>query len=234
MTESKGDMKAVLSALAAKKQGVAIGAPGGLEEDVKTGVSFGTPAKLADGVSSSDRVSLDVGGTRFTTTIATLTRDKDSFFAAMFSGKFELTRDSSGGVTAFIDRDGSHFKHILNYLRDGLAVVAKLKLSDTERMELAQVPFLVLRAWLSLVFTDRLRCMSQECTYYSLPRLAKTISAGITEEKGESLLRLTRQCDAGWFSIVLRRRVDASRLVAARADQVPGRVVQLWSWSTPL
>jgi hypothetical protein len=34
----------------------------------------------------------------------------------MFSGRFELKKDSDG--RCFIDRDGTHFKYILNYLRD--------------------------------------------------------------------------------------------------------------------
>jgi hypothetical protein len=34
----------------------------------------------------------------------------------MFSGRFELKKDSEGRY--FIDRDGRHFVYILNYLRD--------------------------------------------------------------------------------------------------------------------
>ena len=36
--------------------------------------------------------------------------------AAMFSGRHELDTDSEGRY--FIDRDGTYFKEILNYLRD--------------------------------------------------------------------------------------------------------------------
>ena len=36
--------------------------------------------------------------------------------AAMFSGRHELDTDSEGRY--FIDRDGTYFKYILNYLRD--------------------------------------------------------------------------------------------------------------------
>ena len=39
--------------------------------------------------------------------------------AAMFSGRHELKREEDG--TVFIDRDGTHFRYILNYLRDGVS-----------------------------------------------------------------------------------------------------------------
>ena len=37
--------------------------------------------------------------------------------AAMFSGKFEMKPAEDGAF--FIDRDGTHFRFILNYLRNG-------------------------------------------------------------------------------------------------------------------
>lgn len=37
--------------------------------------------------------------------------------AAMFSGRHVLQKEDDG--TIFIDRDGTHFRFILNYLRDG-------------------------------------------------------------------------------------------------------------------
>jgi len=68
-------------------------------------------------VSSLPRViPLNVGGYSFVTTLSTLTKDKDSMLAAMFSGRHELDTDSEGRY--FIDRDGTYFKYILNYLRD--------------------------------------------------------------------------------------------------------------------
>ncbi|KAL8559467.1 hypothetical protein ACOMHN_037131 [Nucella lapillus] len=63
------------------------------------------------------RIKLDVGGHVFTTSQLTLTREADSMLAAMFSGRHGLKKEEDG--TIFIDRDGTHFRYILNYLRDG-------------------------------------------------------------------------------------------------------------------
>lgn len=63
------------------------------------------------------RVRLDVGGTIYTTSLLTLTQDPESMLAAMFSGRHQLQYEADG--TIFIDRDGQHFRYILNYLRDG-------------------------------------------------------------------------------------------------------------------
>lgn len=62
------------------------------------------------------RIKLDVGGHEFTTSVFTLTQVQDSMLAAMFSGRHEIKRELDGSV--FIDRDGTHFRYILNYLRD--------------------------------------------------------------------------------------------------------------------
>jgi hypothetical protein len=63
------------------------------------------------------RVKLDIGGHQFTTSVLTLTKEADSMLAAMFSGRHALKTEADGSY--FIDRDGTHFRHILNYLRDG-------------------------------------------------------------------------------------------------------------------
>ena len=65
----------------------------------------------------SSRLTLDVGGCRFRMSWSTLTKDPESMLAAMFSGRHELMPDEEGAY--FIDRDGAHFRYILNHLRDG-------------------------------------------------------------------------------------------------------------------
>ncbi|XP_068309968.1 FH protein interacting protein FIP2-like [Pyrus communis] len=73
---------------------------------------------MAEDCDSSSLVHLNVGGNKFSTTVGTLTqRQPDSMLAAMFSVRHTLRQDKEGYV--FIDRDGKHFRHILNWLRDG-------------------------------------------------------------------------------------------------------------------
>ena len=68
------------------------------------------------------RVKLNVGGVKYETTLTTLTADGDeSMLGSMFSGRHELHTNDDGEV--FIDRDGKHFGHILNVLRDSNVAV---------------------------------------------------------------------------------------------------------------
>ncbi|CAF0818161.1 unnamed protein product [Adineta steineri] len=62
------------------------------------------------------KVILDVGGVKHTTSVDTLTKVKNTFFAALFSKKWELERDPNDN-SIFIDRNGKLFEHILEYLR---------------------------------------------------------------------------------------------------------------------
>ena len=62
-------------------------------------------------------VRLSVGGVHFETSLETLCSDPNSMLAAMFSGRHNVMKDEDGRY--FIDRDGTHFRYILNYLRDG-------------------------------------------------------------------------------------------------------------------
>ena len=61
-------------------------------------------------------IKLDIGGHSFTTTLTTLTRFPDTMLGAMFSGRHALTKNEAGAY--FIDRDGTHFREILNFLRN--------------------------------------------------------------------------------------------------------------------
>ena len=74
-------------------------------------------SKKLEHVHFSSTVKLNVGGHHFATSVQTLTKDPNSMLAAMFSGKFEMKPSDDG--TFFIDRDGTHFRFILNYLRNG-------------------------------------------------------------------------------------------------------------------
>ena len=61
-------------------------------------------------------VTLDVGGTKYRTTLSTLTKYPDSMLGVMFSGRHDLPQQEDGSY--FIDRHGEPFQYILMYLRD--------------------------------------------------------------------------------------------------------------------
>ncbi|CAB9498535.1 SH3KBP1-binding protein 1 [Seminavis robusta] len=67
-------------------------------------------------------VKLDVGGYTFKTSRDTLCRIPDSHLAAMFSGRHATGPLQDDDGSFFIDRDGRHFHHVLNFLRSGSAV----------------------------------------------------------------------------------------------------------------
>ncbi|CAF3862872.1 unnamed protein product [Rotaria sordida] len=74
-------------------------------------------------------VTLNIGGQLFSTTIETLTKE-ECLFTKMFSGRFDL-REHQGAT--FIDRDPTHFRILLNYLRTNTLIEPK---SAQDRSEL--------------------------------------------------------------------------------------------------
>jgi len=77
-----------------------------------------------------------VGGVRYSTSRATPTKNSDSMLAAMFSGRHNLEYMQCKDGSFFIDRDGTHFRHILNYLRDGEEVIEFFHMSVDVLVEL--------------------------------------------------------------------------------------------------
>jgi len=59
-------------------------------------------------------VILNVGGTKYTTSLSTL-MSSTSIFSSMFGGRFSMQHSDDGSF--WIDRDPILFNHILNYLR---------------------------------------------------------------------------------------------------------------------
>ena len=62
-----------------------------------------------------DKILLNIGGTRFHATRATLQRG--TYFRTLLDRESKTHFESDGSI--FIDRDGTHFRHILNFFRDG-------------------------------------------------------------------------------------------------------------------
>jgi hypothetical protein len=66
----------------------------------------------------SSIVTLNVGGSIYTTTLATLTSSGEgNYFSCLLSDRFPTLRDANGNI--FVDRDGKTFRYILNFLRTG-------------------------------------------------------------------------------------------------------------------
>lgn len=65
----------------------------------------------------TSKVVLDVGGHTMNTSLQTLTSVPGSLLETMFSGRYPHEPDSATGAF-FIDRDGEHFRHVLNFLRE--------------------------------------------------------------------------------------------------------------------
>ncbi|KAL9951601.1 hypothetical protein ACROYT_G044296 [Oculina patagonica] len=68
-------------------------------------------------------LKLNIGGHLFTTSLETVTKDPSSMLYAMFSERFGPKPSEDGSY--FIDRDGTHFRYILNFLRTRQLIVPK-------------------------------------------------------------------------------------------------------------
>lgn len=80
---------------------------------------------------SDRRLVVNVGGTRYTTSLTTLLSEENSFFTGMLGGDWAETDEQE----LFIDRDGELFKHVLRFLRasqEGRLQVVR-SLTRTER-----------------------------------------------------------------------------------------------------
>lgn len=89
-----------------------------------------------------DQIRLNVGGILFQTTLQTLLIDHDSYFCLRFSGRF-IEHPSPFDGSFFIDRDGTHFRHLLNWMRDRTLFVSDL---DTLQQLHREAEFYMLHA----------------------------------------------------------------------------------------
>lgn len=75
----------------------------------------------AEIASRQEPVTVEVGGEKFRTELQTLAKCQGSLFPNLVSPL--QNRKVKGDPYIFIDRDGKHFRFILNYLRDGAKVM---------------------------------------------------------------------------------------------------------------
>lgn len=86
----------------------------------------------AQRISDGPRVALNVGGSRFSAAASTLAADPRSLLAGLAAT--HAAAEVEPGKELFLDRDAKHFARVLQFLRDGSAVLAGL--SRTELLEL--------------------------------------------------------------------------------------------------
>ena len=98
--------------------------------------AFDVVAKKLEHVHFSKTLKLNIGGQFFTTSLETMKKDPGSMLHAMFSGRFDSKPAEDGSY--FIDRDGTHFRYILNYLRTGQLVVPEDKIVRRELLNEAE------------------------------------------------------------------------------------------------
>ena len=98
--------------------------------------AFESAATKLKHVHFASTIKLNVGGQYFTTSLETLKKDPESVLHAMFSTRFDTKATKDGSY--FIDRDGTHFRYILNYLRTGHLLLPEDKSVLKELLEEAE------------------------------------------------------------------------------------------------
>ena len=81
-------------------------------------------------------VTLNIGGTKYTTSLSTLTKYPDSMLGVMFSGRHALPQQEDGSY--FVDVDGEYFRYILSYLRDrdyGIHILSEQTAKDLDHVK---------------------------------------------------------------------------------------------------
>lgn len=83
---------------------------------------YSYPITLNISPASSSIIKLNIGGIYYTTTKATLLSRGTNFFGPLLDGHFGSLQDPTGAY--FIDRNGKWFSPILDYLRQGVLILA--------------------------------------------------------------------------------------------------------------
>eukprot|EP01006_Ploeotia_vitrea_P047160 TRINITY_DN67099_c2_g2_i5.p1 TRINITY_DN67099_c2_g2~~TRINITY_DN67099_c2_g2_i5.p1 ORF type:complete len:321 (+),score=55.46 TRINITY_DN67099_c2_g2_i5:83-1045(+) len=141
------------------------------------------PAKLRNN-SNNGKIRLDVGGTKFTTTVTTLNSAPDSYFAAMLNFNDQQTEEF------FIDRDPSLFNIILNFLRND-QVMDNIPLSKHQQLALDHEATYYGLTSLSSQIQQRAGCSQQQAGGTSHPRVVWSQEDVNFVNNKESCFRLT-------------------------------------------
>ncbi|KAJ8038632.1 BTB/POZ domain-containing protein KCTD6 [Holothuria leucospilota] len=147
---------------------------------------------MGAGYSKDSYVCLNVGGTLYSTTLSTLTSVSDSMLESMFREGIPATQDPDGHI--FIDRDGTMFRYVLNFMRD-----KKLCLPST------------------FVEYDQLLA---EAEFFQLPDLKEAILLKMSKDK--EVVILTKLSSVSWNSDLPQMRIiDNACVVEAKRETWP-------------
>mmetsp|Transcript_17976 Transcript_17976/g.23165 ORF Transcript_17976/g.23165 Transcript_17976/m.23165 type:complete len:182 (+) Transcript_17976:63-608(+) len=93
-----------------------------------------TPDTLEKENTFPNIINLNVGGSTYSTSLATLRMNHAGMLSSMFNGRYPVEMDDHGYV--FIDRDGPTFRHILNFLRNNQFPSNSLSLAEKESIQI--------------------------------------------------------------------------------------------------
>jgi hypothetical protein len=153
-------------------------------------------------------VKLNVGGVRVTTSLTTLRRFPDTMMGSMFSGRHTITPEEDGYF--FIDRDGTHFRHILNFLRSPEGYTGyRVGVSGAEEQELRRECEYYCLDELMFPFTEKsLPYYRYDQRYHEQGQsqgsiIVKVDGAGVhtIRDRGEYPIQYCPRCHCGSFEI---------------------------------
>eukprot|EP00730_Choanoeca_flexa_P016560 TRINITY_DN7855_c0_g1_i2.p1 TRINITY_DN7855_c0_g1~~TRINITY_DN7855_c0_g1_i2.p1 ORF type:complete len:248 (+),score=39.77 TRINITY_DN7855_c0_g1_i2:833-1576(+) len=144
------------------------------------------------GDEDDEMIRFNVGGQYFLTTRTTIfASGKDNMLARMIDGELPLLKDQKGNIV--IDRDGTCFQYILNFLRDGSLLFPtdqhflQLLLREAryycvtglvQHLELKIVHAADLPAFISVIRSEEELDRAVEATRHGLPALRLVLSRG--------------------------------------------------------
>lgn len=149
-----------------------------------------------------ENIELNVGGKFYSNSVLTLTREPDSLLGRIFSGRQHVEKDQSGKY--FIDRDGSLFRYILDFLPtrklhlpDDFREIARLK-TEAEFFEMR-----ALEQQLELYFKARQRAatiVNEQFGYITL-HIRGTYTFGRSGQADVNFRKLQRIAVCGKVSL---------------------------------
>lgn len=116
--------------------------------------SLSSPQVRQHAAQTSDMISLNVGGVRYSTTRLALCRYEESMLGVLLSGRHTIKLDEEGSV--FLDRNGATFALVLDFLREPSAFVPPAEEDQRQRL-LVEADYFRLDALIERIALDERR-----------------------------------------------------------------------------